>query len=242
MDFARLDDWYWAHDYQVSAFTPWPSYIARLIILSNIGNDARVIWRHYDDSISSEFVQERQLMHVGILSIMSFCGRLMSGVGSDIIVKRLNMSRFWCLLISSLIFLLAQLFGLTIATPHALGLVSGLTGLAYGFLFGVYPTLVVETFGIGGLSQNWGTMTLAPIPFGNVFNLVYGRIYDEHSIIGGDGVRDCRKGLDCYQNAYLVTTVASVVGVGVSLWGIRHDNTGKARGKRDKEREHSREE
>ena len=180
-------------------------------------------------------------MHVEILSFMSFCGRLASGVGSDVIVKKLNMSRFWCLLLSSLLFLLAQIFGITIATPHALGLVSGLTGLAYGFLFGVYPTLVVETFGIGGLSQNWGTMTLAPIPFGNLFNLVYGRIYDGHSIIGGDGVRDCREGLECYRNAYLVTTVASVVGVGISLWSIRHDYVGKVQSRRAKEREYLRE-
>lgn len=130
---------------------------------------------------------------------------------------------------------------LTIATPHALGLVSGLTGLAYGVFFGVYPTLIVETFGIAGLSQNWGTMTLAPIPFGNLFNLVYGRIYDGHSVIGGDGVRDCRDGLECYRSAYLVTTVASVVGLAMSVWAIRHDYLQKAHGKRDREREHSRE-
>ena len=162
-------------------------------------------------------------------------------MGSDIIVKNLNMSRFWCLFISSLLFLLAQLCGLTIATPYALGLVSGLTGMAYGFLFGVYPTLVVETFGIAGLSQNWGTMTLAPIPFGNVFNLVYGRIYDGHSVIRGDGVRDCREGLECYRSAYLVTTVASIVGVGMSVWSIRHDYQKRAQGRREREREHSRE-
>ena len=172
---------------------------------------------------------------------MSFCGRLASGVGSDVIIKKLNMSRFWCLFLSSLLFLLAQIFGITIAAPHALGLVSGLTGLAYGFLFGVYPALVVETFGIGGLSQNWGTMTLAPIPFGNLFNLVYGRIYDRHSIIGEDGARDCREGLQCYRNAYLVTTVASVIGVGISLWSIRYDYAGKARSRRTMEREHPRE-
>ena len=180
-------------------------------------------------------------MHVEILSFMSFCGRLASGVGSDVIVKKLNMSRFWCLLLSSLIFLLAQVFGFTITTPHALGLVSSLTGLAYGFLFGVYPTLVVETFGIAGFSQNWGTMTLAPILFGNVFNLLYGRIYDEHSVIGVDGTRDCRDGVECYRNSYIVTTVASVVGVVVSAWSIRHDYVGKRGGKGGKVRDYSRE-
>lgn len=172
---------------------------------------------------------------------MSFCGRLASGVGSDVIVKKFKMSRFWCLLFSSLIFCLAQIFGFTTTTPHALGLVSGLNGLAYGFLFGVYPTLVVETFGIAGFSQNWGTMTLAPILFGNAFNSVYGWVYDGHSVIRGDGARDCRDGLECYRNAYIVTTVACILGVGVSVWSIRHDYVGKREGKSAKERDYSRE-
>lgn len=43
---------------------------------------ARAIWHHYDDSASSEFIQERQLMHVEILSFMSFCGRLTSGMST----------------------------------------------------------------------------------------------------------------------------------------------------------------
>jgi len=46
--------------------------------------------------------------------------------------------------------------------------------VAYGFLFGVYPSLVAETFGVHGLSQNWGCMTLAPVISGNIFNLLYG--------------------------------------------------------------------
>ncbi|CAD6592402.1 MAG: hypothetical protein ASARMPRED_006250 [Alectoria sarmentosa] len=162
-----------------------------LMTINNIGSDARAIWHHYDDSASSEFIQERQLMHVEILSFMSFCGRLTSGIGSDLIV-RARMSRFWCLFVSSTIFFSAQVCGTQIDNPHVLGFLSGLTGLAYGFLFGVYPALVAETFGVKGLSQNWGLMTLAPIVFGNVFNLVYGHIYDRHSVILPDGQRDCK--------------------------------------------------
>lgn len=75
----------------------------------------------------------------------------------------LHLSRFWVLVLSSALFLLAQISGYTISTPAFLGLLSGLTGLAYGFLFGVYPALVAETFGVHGLSQNWGVMTLSPV-------------------------------------------------------------------------------
>ena len=187
---------------------------------------------------------------------MSFGGRLASGmsklylpkpnanstcpgIGSDIIVRKLGMSRFWCLFISSTIFLFAQICGTQIDSPHALGFLSGLTGLAYGFLFGVYPALVAETFGVNGLSQNWGFMTLAPIVFGNIFNLIYGHIYDRNSIILPDGQRDCRDGLYCYRDAYIVTLGASLFGVLLSLFSIHHDKMAKLR--RLKERDRARE-
>ena len=46
---------------------------------SNIGNDADALWRHYDDSVSNEFIARNQAMHVSILSLGSFAGRLLSG-------------------------------------------------------------------------------------------------------------------------------------------------------------------
>lgn len=46
---------------------------------SNIGNDVTALWRHYDDSVSSEFIVKRQALHVSILSLCSFTGRLCSG-------------------------------------------------------------------------------------------------------------------------------------------------------------------
>ena len=92
--------------------------------------------------------------------------------------------------------------------------------MAYGFLFGVYPSLVAQSFGINGLSQNWGSMTLAPIIFGNTFNLFYGHIYDRHSYIH-DGQRTCPEGLECYRRAYWLTLGGSLLAVGVSLWSIR---------------------
>lgn len=181
---------------------------------------------------------KRQAMHVSILSVCSFSGRLLSGelhtspictnltlhpgVGSDFLVKVLHASRLWCLTVASLIFLAAQLFALNIENPHYLGLVSGFTGLAYGFLFGCFPSLVVEAFGIHGLSQNWGVMTLSPVISGNIFNLFYGMVFDKHSIVKDGGERECTEGLYCYHSAYLVTAVACVVGLVVNLWSIRY--------------------
>jgi len=37
------------------------------------------LWKHYDDSVDEKFLINRQQMHVSILSIGSFVGRLLSG-------------------------------------------------------------------------------------------------------------------------------------------------------------------
>jgi hypothetical protein len=115
--------------------------------------------------------------------------------------------------------------------------------VAYGFLFGVFPSLVAHTFGVHGLSQNWGTMTLSPVIFGNLFNLIYGAIYDAHSTVLETGERVCEEGLKCYAASYGVTIGASVIGIMVSGWGIWHEgrNGGEANppGKgRGEQREH----
>ena len=130
------------------------------------------------------------------------------------------MSRFWCIFLSSSVFTATQLAGTTISNPTHLYLLSSFTGLAYGFLFGAFPSVVAHTFGIAGLSQNWGVMTLAPVISGNIFNLLYGTIYDRHSIVGPQGQRDCSEGLQCYQSAYYVTFFSGLAGMAVSLYTI----------------------
>ncbi|EEA28737.1 MFS transporter, putative [Talaromyces marneffei ATCC 18224] len=191
-----------------------------LMTINNIGNDTKALWRYYDDSADSNFIQHRQVMHVSILSLCSFLGRLLSGVGSDFLVHKLYMSRFWCIFLSSVVFTLTQIAGSSISNPNHLYLLSSFTGLAYGFLFGVFPSVVAHTFGIAGLSQNWGVISLAPVLSGNIFNLLYGTIFDHHSIIGPQGQRDCTEGLQCYQAAYWLTFFSGLGGMVVSLYCI----------------------
>lgn len=193
-----------------------------LMTINNIGNDVTALWKHYDDSIDDKTLVLRQQLHVSILSIGSFSGRLLSGVGSDFLVKVLKSSRVWCLVVASGIFSIAQICALNVTNPHLLGFVSGFSGLGYGFLFGVYPSIVAESFGIHGLSQNWGFMTLSPVISSNVFNLFYGTVFDAHSVKDRDGVSSCTEGLQCYWAAYVVTLCACGLGLVVTLWVIWH--------------------
>lgn len=151
------------------------------------------------------------------------------GVGSDFLVKVLHTSRIWCLVIAGTIFFIAQICALSVINPHLLGLVSGLSGLGYGFLFGVFPSIMAESFGIHGLSQNWGLMTMSPVLSGNIFNLFYGVIFDKHSVVGPGGERSCVEGLECYRSAYIVTVAACAIGFVLTLWVIRHQSAQRQR-------------
>ena len=180
----------------------------------------QALWNHYDDTASKDFVAQHQLMHVSIVSVMSFLGRLASGISSDMIVKKLGISRCWCATSSALIFMAAQICAIRTENPNFLWAVSALSGLGYGALFGVMATLVVDAFGVQNFAVNWGCMMLAPILSSQVFNVWYGATYDAHSDVQPSGERVCFEGLSCYRNAYWATLASSVLGVLVSLWAI----------------------
>lgn len=194
-----------------------------LMTINNIGNVTVALWKHSDREVSETFITQTQSMHVSILSFCSFCGRLLSGIGSDVIGRKYGASRFWCMIASSALFCAAQYVSITLEDPHLLILISSITGLGYGMLFGVQPSIVADAFGVHGLSQNWGTMTLAPVISGNIFNILYGRIYDAHSIVEENGDRDCVLGRECYESAYVVTLFAAIGALALSAWAVWHD-------------------
>src|SRR5262245_10381108 len=134
------------------------------------------------------------------------------------------MSRFWCAAVSASVFMLAQICAIKIENPNHLWAVSGLCGLAYGILFGVFPALVVDAFGPDGFAVNWGFMTLAAVVSGTIYNLFYGGVYVARAEIQSSGERNCDEGLVCYRTAYYVTLGSSVLGIVACFWGIQHEH------------------
>ena len=208
--------------------------------INNIGNNTQSLWRQYSPSTPAETVKAAQMSQVGILSLASFAGRLSSGIGSDALVHR-GASRFWTLVVSATIFTLAQIVAMLLSNPNYLFLLSGLTGLAYGQLFGVFPALTADAFGTSGMAINWGVMTLAPVLSGNFFNLAYGKILDGNSEFvprpgGNEGEVDrvCGLGRGCYVEAYWITFSAAVFAVGWCLWCIRSQKGERLREERER--------
>jgi MFS family permease len=177
-----------------------------------------MLWRKAKSEISQPALETQLLFHVSIISIMSFCGRLISGASSDFLLRH-HQSRFLCVAASSVIFLVAQLYAMWCSNPRLLWMLSVLTGLAYGLLYGVYPALVTDAFGLKQLSRNYGIISLAPILWSGIFNLNYGRIIDLNSSTIPNGDKHC------YTEAYRYTLVATAAGSGLVFWCLRRNNS-----------------
>jgi hypothetical protein len=52
------------------------------------------LWRHYDDSIKDKTLVLRQQLHVSILSVGSFSGRLLSGKYLDMVEMLISAAEF----------------------------------------------------------------------------------------------------------------------------------------------------
>ncbi len=188
-------------------------------------------------------VQQLQAKQVSAISLCNFSGRIIIGLLSDLLVNKTGSAanRVWLLIVVTTLALASQILAAlpgAVSTVGDLFGVSTLTGLAYGTLFGVCPTLVFEWFGMKHFSQNYGFVSLSPVVAGNVFNLLFGRVYDSHvpqdervlstimeALRGGRGGRGdhpatrhlCMDGEECYRQVFVVTSVGCGVAVVVSL-------------------------
>lgn len=172
-------------------------------------------------------VQETQSLHVGILSLSSFAGRLCSGTFSDYLVNRLQMQRDWLLLGAAVLAGGSQVLGIYVEAPEHLWAISMGSGLMYGMCFGSYPMIVGDAFGMAHFSQNWGILALSPIPTAYFFNMLFGMFYDHNSAVDAHGHRECNLGKFCYNEAFRYTTVFSLVALVLSLTIILKHRKGR---------------
>lgn len=169
----------------------------------------------------AELIQRTQALQVSCISIGNAVGRVLIGVISDTVVRKTESPAHRTYLLLPVVLLAIFSQGLAawpdmINNVHRLLYISCLTGLMYGTLFGLFPVLVFEWFGMRSFSQNWGWMSFAPVIFGNIYNLMFGHVYDAN-VAKGNHVHKCTAGEDCYRSVFELTTVGCLVALGVSL-------------------------
>ncbi|KAG0374291.1 hypothetical protein BGX24_010583 [Mortierella sp. AD032] len=197
-----------------------------LMYITNAGNIVRSIYRGHTDDPSKPptdedliRLQQLQNFHVSLISLMSCTGRISVGMMSDLGKrgggKWWGVSRVGFLLYAGFCVWLGQTFGSQVKDIADLTRVSLFVGLGYGSVFGVAPTIVSEWFGVSNFGTNWGWISIGPAVGGQVFNLVFGWLYDleaqqEHSL-------ECF-GTECFHTSFVLGSVSSFIGVCVLIY------------------------
>lgn len=166
-------------------------------------------------------IQRIQTLQVSCISIGNASGRILIGALSDLVIRITGEPTHRTLFLLPVAFLAITSQCLAawpnmVTDVHRLVYVSSLTGLMYGTLFGIGPVLVFEWFGMASFSRNWGLMSLSPVLGGNVYNLVFGHVYDSHVAPGSHSHR-CYEGEDCYRAVFILTTLGCTLALLISI-------------------------
>lgn len=188
------------------------SAIADAIAASELLDSSTGLGKHL---VEASPVSSIRAVHVGLISISSYLGRVLAGFGSDIVIHRYGAYRIDVVPIASACVALAQLLGM-FAPLRWLYMCSILTGLGYGALFGIAPTFVAETWGEETCGQNWGWLSWGAAIGGMVFNLLFGIVVDASRPIVDGEPQDC-KGHHCFRGALVVSFAACALSCYMSL-------------------------
>ncbi|ORY79722.1 major facilitator superfamily domain-containing protein [Leucosporidium creatinivorum] len=201
-------------------------------------------------SLSLTAIQQRL---VSLLSIFNSLGRLLCGPLTDYLstpsttkrwTKRWTIPRVWFLCPVAALFIFVNA---TVARTESVEILQGtaiLMGLAYGSLCGSMPVYVIEWFGLASFSTNNGWLSISPAIFGNVFNVLFGTLYDIQAgasptpspplpspsqaidLVRRGGLPStdhlCTLGNACFRSAFQLTTTLAVGALGLAVWmGMR---------------------
>lgn len=160
-----------------------------------------------------------QALHVSLIAIFSFLGRLASGPMADSIVHRHHGQRQWVTVFGVAIMTIGQFCvslpidswssNLTSANV-LLSVVSSIIGFAYGLTFTTFPGIVADLFSLKNYSVVWGVLYSSTVPGLTLFTKVFGYIYDKNSKVVDDDYI-CAIGSACYTATFDITSGLCVV-------------------------------
>ncbi|CCM06575.1 uncharacterized protein FIBRA_08853 [Fibroporia radiculosa] len=212
-----------------------------LMYINNVGSISQALFAagnpNYDEATAAQW----QATQVSIVSVMNCLGRFCIGILADFSKTFLRLPRSFCITLIACVFVVSQVTCFYIDTVQNLWKASALLGLAYGAMFGLFPTIVIEWFGLPHFSENWGFVALAPMLGSNVLSIAFGRNLDAHAspsaptsnatahpglashagILARAGLpseRQCFDGRACYVDSIRLTIGACCLALGLALY------------------------
>ncbi|CAG99095.1 uncharacterized protein KLLA0_E01321g [Kluyveromyces lactis] len=177
------------------------------------------------DDPSSWNQEEYLSLQVSLISVMSFGARFLSGIVSDLLVKKFHSQRLWIITFSAVLSIIAsrKLISLdpdtstTSSNLHNISLSSVLFGFAFGMAFGTFPAIIADSFGTKGFSTLWGLSTA-----GGIFTvkILSGILANDLSVHMAPNETTCTKGIKCYSHTFHITQYWGLFAVFLSLLTI----------------------
>jgi len=189
--------------------------------INNVGLMARALMLKDNASPDARECVKWQTLQVSTLSIASCVGRISIGMAADFANHR-GTRRSRCLSIVAMFFLISQLVGLRVQDIKHLQYAVLLVGFSYGGVFGLMPTIIIEWFGMAHFGQNLGLVSVSPIFAGNIFSVIFGRVFDAHSSHGEYGMH-CFEGARCYSASLYVTALACFCALALAFLASKRD-------------------
>jgi len=207
-----------------------------LMYINNVGSMTQALYARtapiYDELRASQW----QATQVSTISVVNCIGRILLGLIADSSKRFWNTSRSVYISLVASLFVISQLVAYSTTEISQLWKASALLGLSYGSMFGLFPAISIEWFGLKHFSENWGIMSLAPVIGSNILSLAFGRILDAHSPSESDGelvhARDpppppharCMEGRDCYVDSLKLTLSACLLALVLAMYAGFRDH------------------
>lgn len=148
-----------------------------------------------------------QAVQVSTISIAQFFARVVAGLLSDFLYKKLNAQRQWVIIGTIFLICIGQLLLVLTNSIHTITIISLFIGCGYGLLNGTYPAIIADKVGVKSFTTAWGLICSGPLVTLFTLNKYFGVIYDSQSNDAGQ----CFKGNDCYKGAFDLGIVLSAI-------------------------------
>ena len=119
--------------------------------INNVGSISQALFATGNPDFDTVLSSQWQATQVSLLSIANCVGRIALGSAADFGKHHWGWHRPYWMSVISLIFILSQIFVFSVKDVASLWLASVALGFGYGGMFGLFPTIMIEGFGLGEL-------------------------------------------------------------------------------------------
>ncbi|KAI9483318.1 MAG: major facilitator superfamily domain-containing protein [Benjaminiella poitrasii] len=189
------------------------SLAAALLVILGLGyvylaNLGQLVVSVSSRDLSLAEAQHLRNVHVSIFSIANCVSRALFGVLSDVLLRKAGVHRLWFFWSASLGLVVSMIFAITsVSTADELILCTVMTAIVYGITFGVAPAAISE-FGTKTFARNWGWLLCAPAIGSQLFNVIFGSVYEKESRRQGDS-GTCY-GPECFKTTFIIGILAAL--------------------------------